>query len=63
MKKIQLKVVYETLTTDGWIEIDGQRVEQSGRIEMGTTLDILKHLGYDVEFLRFYDSEIKGEQL
>jgi ribosomal 50S subunit-recycling heat shock protein len=63
MKKIQLKVVYETLTTDGWIEINGERVERSSQIEMGTTLDILKHLGYDVEFVRFYDSERKVEEI
>jgi ribosomal 50S subunit-recycling heat shock protein len=63
MKKIQLKVVYESFTTDGWIEINGERIKRSNRVEMGVTLDILKHLGYEVEFVRLYDTDEKIENL
>ena len=63
-KKIELKIVYDGIVDDvyqeGWIEINGEKVKNSGRIEMGTTLDILEHLGYSVDFIRTdVDKEIK----
>lgn len=63
-KKIELKIVYEGMIDDvfqeGWIEINGEKVKYSGHIGMGTTLDILEHLGYSVELIfTDVDKEIK----
>jgi len=58
-KKIELKVVYEcSIDDDGYIEIDGVKINKSNRIEFGSILDILKHLGYEVNFIK---SEVKQE--
>lgn len=58
-KKIELKVVYESsFDDDGYIEIDGVKINQSNKIEFGSILDILKHLGYEVNFIK---SEVKQE--
>lgn len=55
-QKIELKVVYDDIIDGvykkGWFEINGEKVHDSGRTEMGATLDILKHLGYDVTFVK-----------
>jgi hypothetical protein len=62
-KKIELKVVYDDIIdgtyVDGWFEINGVKVKNSGRIEMNPTLDILEHLGYLVTLVK---SDIKDEQ-
>jgi hypothetical protein len=54
-KEIELKVVYDNIIDNkyirGWIEVNGKKVKESGRITMGTTLDILEHLGYCVTFI------------
>jgi hypothetical protein len=62
-KKIELKVVYDDIIdgtyVDGWFEINGVKVKNSGRIEMNPALDILEHLGYLVTLVK---SDIKDEQ-
>jgi hypothetical protein len=61
-KEIELKVVYDDIIDgvyhNGWFEVNGEKVKESGRHIMGATLDILAHLGYAVTFVR---SEVKEE--
>lgn len=61
-KEIELKVVYDDIIDgvyhNGWFEVNGVKVKESGRDIMGATLDILDHLGYAVTFVR---SEVKDE--
>jgi hypothetical protein len=49
-QKIELKLVYDDYIDGvyhkGYFEINGEKVKDTGRIEMGPILDILEHLGY-----------------
>jgi hypothetical protein len=55
-QKIEFKVVYDDIIDgvyhQGWYEINGEKVKERGITEMGPTLDILSHLGYDIDFIK-----------
>jgi hypothetical protein len=55
--KIKLDLYYENNTKEGFFAIDMQKVKRTNRIVCGDILDILDHLGYDVEFEQHYQEE------
>ncbi len=55
--KIKLDLYYENNTKEGFFAIDMQKVKRTNRIVCGDILDILDHLGYDVEFQQHYQEE------